>query len=208
MIPGIIAGQLAGISPPPALNISGVYSDIFISNNIPVPSGAQVGDLLVIFITRGSTDITAPPAGFTTVYQTVAGTIATKTLQANDTKFSIASSSYVTLVSIKRAIGTASIDAVSAVNTYTSNQTFITPVATPTETGDLALMVFLSSNNAMKTPQPAYNNLIPYNRTGAGGCGMAISSTLLPTASPFNGTSCGGSASSGFQGAALTILFK
>lgn len=207
MIPGIVATTILDTSPP-ALNISGVYSDTLISNNIPIPSGAQIGDLLVIFITRGSTEVTAPPAGFTSVYQTVAGTVATKTLQAGDTKFSIASSCYVTLVAIKRAIGTASIDSMSAVNTYTSSQTFTTPVATPTETGDLALMVFLSPNGAMRSPQPAYNNLIPYNRSGVGGCGMAISTTLLPTAAPFNGTSCGGSAGSAFQAAAFTILFK
>lgn len=206
MITGIIAGQLFS-SAPPALNVSGVYSDI-LTSSVPIPSGAQVGDLLVLVMTRGSTDITPAPTGFTSILESVSGTVCTRTMQAGDVSFSFVQSVYATIVSVRREIGSPTIDAVSTVASYISNQTFQTPTVTPTETADLALMIFLAPSSSMNSPAPSYNNLIPYNRSGAGGCGMAISNYLVPTADPFAGTSCGGRASTVFPAAALTILLK
>lgn len=206
MIPGIVATTTLDTTPP-ALEISGIYSNTFASY-VSVPSGAGVGDLLVSVVTAGAVGVKTVPTGFTPVLESTSGSVGIRTMQAGDKNFALASTSYGAVIAVRRAVGSPTIDAVSTVNEYTTNQTFQTPTVNPTETGDMALMIFMSAWGAMKSPQPAYSNLIPYNRSGAGGCGMAISGNLLPTANAFTGTSCGGVAQSGLTGSALTLLIK
>lgn len=205
MIPGIVASQFPALAVP--LDVSGVYSNTFTST-ASVPSGAEVGDLLILTVTAGSIAEKTVPVGFTSVYAGVSGAIGVRTMQVGDKNFSLGFSGYVTVVAVRRATGSPTIDAVSSPAEYTTNQTFQTQTATPTEPGDLAVMIFMSASNAMKAPQPGYNNLITYNRSGAGGCGMAVSYTMLETSAAFAGTSCGGSAASIFPATALTILLK
>ena len=205
MIPGIVASHYNNIVVP--LDIAGVYTDI-LSNTASVPSGTKVGDLLVLVATAGSLDVMTVPTGFTSVYSGVSGAIGTRVMQAGDNRFTLPRSSYVTVVAVRRSIGSPSIDAVSAAADYTTNQTFQTPTVTPTEPGDLALMIFMSASTAMKAPAPGYTNLITYNRSGVGGAGMAVASTLVADSQPFAGTSCGGGATTGYPATALTILLK
>ncbi len=206
MIPGITAGTMPPTAHPSVLSVSGVYSDIY-TDRVTVPSGAEVDDLLVLFWTRGAIGNKNVPAEFTPIYEGASGAVGVRTMQSGDKNFSLGQTGYASLISINKSVGIPSVD-VSGVTDYTTAGPYHNPTVTPTSSTDLALMLFFSANGAMKSPAPAYTNLITYNSSGAGGCGLAASFTILNNTNPFAGTSCGGTATTGFPASALTLLIK
>ena len=177
------------------LTISGVSSNINAAS-IDIPTGANIGDLLILAMTNGNNNVAGQgiPTGFTTIYSGEYGSVSYKTMIDGDTNFATSNSTnyFYTLVSINSMTGSASIEN-NTINPYTGGSVttiYNTPI-TPLTLNDLAIMIFMTSSQLLNSPAPSFNNLIPYNQNGVNGCGLAVSSTYPDTLDSFSGDSCG-----------------
>jgi hypothetical protein len=176
---------------------------------ISVPAGAVAGDMLILAVTNGTTSTKTLPAGFTAIDTgNVYGAYGYRVMQIGDTSFALGTTMYATLVAVRKNAGGPTYDATGSTKaTYTVGTTFTTPSGTPAAAPAAAFMIFMSASAAM-TSAPAYTNLIPYNVSGTGACGMAISWALLTTTSAFAGTSANGNSAVTFPAVAAMVMIE
>jgi hypothetical protein len=191
-----------------SFSISGVTTSSS-TTSLAVPAGAAAGDLLIIMYTNGSASSFSMISGFTAIQTggTGVGAIGYRTMQSGDTSFSLGGTMYGTLIAVRRSSGTPAIDQSSLSSYYTVNSTYTTPTLTPSVGDTLSLMLFICGQSAF-TGAPGYTQLITYNVSGAGTCGMAASWTTLSTTSAFSGTTANGTATTSHNGVACHIIVK
>jgi hypothetical protein len=191
-----------------SFSIAGVSTNSS-TTTISVPAGAAAGDLLVLLYTNGSSASFTMVSGFTAISTggTGCGAIGYRTMVAGDTSFTLPGTEYATLIAVHRSSGTPAIDQSSLSSFYTVNSTFTTPTLTPSVADTLSLMLFVSGQGAF-TGAPGYTQLITYNVSGVGSCGMAASWTALSTTAAFAGTTATGVATTSHDGVACHIIVK
>jgi hypothetical protein len=167
--------------------------------------------MLILCLASGAGNPTTAPTGFTQIFlDTGGGTkygIHTRVMQVGDTTFTLAGAVYATLVALHSTGGTPVADGASHTQ-ETTVSTWSNTLLTPSTASDAAIMIFLSSDGANRSPAPGFTPLITYNLSGPGGSGASVQWTQLASSAAFGGTTCGGAASSGFLGCAAMLLYK